>query len=184
MAKPKRGQTEDSQPSGYGMQQREREVRASRRLLMGILFPLYIIVWIASAVALHDHYQDVVRLAREGRTVTAFVTDRSESKKHPGDYYVDYVFSTPNRQIDGYQKVSRSDYLKARIGGTVTITYLPSNPKLQQWGTATEENVRVDRNASFWALGFLTFFFVLTMWVIWLCLPRVHQFRRVFFNRG
>jgi len=178
MAKPKKDATDDSHV--YGTQRREREVRATRRLMMGIMIPLYIVVLIASATALHEHYQDVARLAREGRTVAAFVTGRSRSREHPGDYYVDYVFSTPSRQIDGYQKVSQRDYQRTRIGGTVTITYLPADPKLQDWGVVSEEKVRADRNSSFVAMGFLTFFFALSIGLIWLCLPRIHQSRRVF----
>lgn len=180
MAKKQAAHSETIHASGTYEKRHEREVRNTRRILIGMLSAVYVIALIAASIAMYTRYQDMVHLAQQGKAVTATVTDRSQSKKHPSDYYVDYSFVVQNREITGYQKVTRSKYDQTHLGGPVTITYLPSDPKLQEWGTVTQESVAATRASSCWAMLFLIVIFAFTMGVIWLCLPRIHKPREVF----
>ena len=182
MAKKQAAHSETSHTYGPYDKRREREVRNTRRILMGVISAIYAIAFVAAIIAMHSRYQDLVSLAQQGRVVTATVTDRSHSKEHSSDYYVDYSFLAQNREITGYQKVSQSKYDQTQIGGPVTITYLPSNPKLQEWGTVTQAKVAADRASSGWALLFLTALFAFSLGVVWLCLPRLHKAPEVFKN--
>lgn len=164
----------------FGERQRERATRNTRRLLIVLILGVYGLALILSMLALYGRHRDLAELAQQGRAVIATVTDRSQSRKHPGDYYVDYTFTAAGREVTGYQKVSQSKYDQTRIGGPVTITYLPSNPKRQEWGTVTQANVAENLRSSMAALGFLVVLFALSIGIFWLCLPKLHRARQVF----
>jgi hypothetical protein len=65
---------------------------------------------------------------KEAVAVTAMVSDLTRTRGKNQRYYVNYKYAAAGQLHEGRASVSRSSWEKLRVGGSLTIRYLPSEP--------------------------------------------------------
>ena len=98
-------------------------------------------------------YRDVgslYALLRQGKIVAAQVTGKREAHGKGSTYWLDYNFDAVGKQIQDTDTVPRSLYTSTAEGGTVQVTYLPSNPSIHRAGSV--DTARFRNRAGAWGL--------------------------------
>ena len=91
---------------------------------------LFLIILIVSIffTTLKNNYSNS-KLKTEGTRITATVTDKSSLGRL--NHYVYYEFNINNQKFKG-RSFSRVEYDKYKIGSSICVVYLPSNPNINK----------------------------------------------------
>lgn len=123
------------------------------RLLLAVLFfALLAGVWALVAV----EQRNTELLFRKGRTTVARVSGKQKYSGRSTDYDVEYTFTVDASPYTGSEHVEREEYYHTKVGDRLTVTYLPSDPSIEQVGKVDASTLAAMRQVELVVLGFLT----------------------------
>ena len=150
---------EHSVPNSPSVRRRKKIVRVLLPLFFAIV--LGVLCW-----ALIIDRRDAVRLAHEGRTVSARVTGKHSSSGKSSNYYLDFEFPVSGRIVTGSDGVLQKEYWDTAPGTQMPVTYLPSDPTIYRLGIITLESVAQGQRITVVAVGFLALLFGSACWYV------------------
>lgn len=137
--------------------------RVVRWLIPSLFLGVLGLVWMAVALSQHE----LTRFLREGRTTDAQVTSKHRAEGKASEAYrLDYAYTVDGRRLHGSSYVSEQLYQHTPQGGSLTISYLASNPQIQRSGTVDAAQVAADAragNSILWVIGVI--FAIVAGWV-------------------
>ena len=96
---------------------------------------------------------DLRALRAQGRTMGALITDKTIRHGKHDTYYLNYQFYVNRTQVIDKAAFDYRTWDAAVIGGSVKVTYLPSDPRTYRVGVVTD--ARIDKQAQAWFLAAL-----------------------------